>query len=333
MEAKMSCFAQLRDNVPTWISDANQLSAHVLAKRAEFRAAASKASHPRKLSGSVKTPSLRTKPARRGLKRILSRDSLSEVFKKRRVEDDALLAMDEPAPAPEPLELAVSYDAHTQIVLEQMVRQIWSAKSSVRSARIAQSMRTTFNDRLRVRLPSYKHDTTPASDAIEVDEDAVAEEAHEEDLAAVKKNPRIRKQSPFDFVEGQLDTAQNLCENGAYRFLRQGNCLDELEGLVRALETIVEASSTMAEQIEAEKATEEEKALARTEKEKEETPIPDVKHPLRDGAENADELNSTILEVDDRSDTSEVSIDISAFRTTRYGQRTLHPFTIARPLM
>jgi hypothetical protein len=331
MEAKMSCFAHLRDNVPTWISDAHQLSAHVLAKRAEFRAAASKAPLPRKRSGSVKTPSRPTKPARRGLKRILSRDSLSEVFKKRRVEDDALLAIDEPAP--EPLELAVSYDAHTQIVLEQMVRQIWSAKSSVRSTRIAQSMRTTFNDRLRVRVPSYKHDTTPASDAIEVDEDAVVEESREEDFAAMKRNPRIRKQSPFDFVEGQLDTAQNLCENGAYRFLRQGNCLEELEGLVRALETIVEASSTMAEQIEAEKATEEEKALGRTEKEKEETPIPDVRHPLRDGAENADQLDSTILEVDDRSDTSEVSIDISAFRTTRCGQRTLHPFTIARPLM
>jgi hypothetical protein len=331
----MSCFAQLRDDVPTWISDANQLSVHVHAKRAEFAAESSElASRRQKSNDSVSNASLRRKPLRQGLKRILSRESLSEAVKRRKVEDVSSI-IDEPAP--EKPELVISYDAHTQKVLEKLVRQIWSAKSNIRSARIAQSMRSVFKDRLRLRLPSYNHDDDPKlveAIQVEVDEDATFDEDTQEEFKPLQKMPS-RKGSPFDFIECQLDAAQNLCESGAYRFLREGNCLDELEGLVRAFEMILEASTTMTEQMEAaeRQRKEEEEPAAKAEKEQEDAPEPDMRNPLRDGAGDSDELNATVLEVDDRSDKSEVSIDISAFRLTRYGHRTLHPFTIARPVM
>jgi hypothetical protein len=182
-------------------------------------------------------------------------------------------------------------------------------------------------------------DTTPPTglSAIEVDDNVLAADsdvATEEELPEfrVLRKPARQKESPYDFIESQLDAAQNLCETAAYRFLREGNCLDELEGLVRAYEMVLEAATTMAEQ-EEEKAAEMAAAEAATvAAEKEEADVQE-KRPggvLIDGADNPDDLNSAVLEVDERSDTSEVSIDITAFRMTRYGQRTLHPFTLTR---
>lgn len=102
--------------------------------------------------------------------------------------------------------------------------------------------------------------------------------------------------------------------------------------MLRSYELVLEASTTMAEQ-------EEEKAKAEAEsREAEEVNAADENLATAAAARtnawksenDPEELNAAILEVDDRSDTSEVSIDISAFRMTRYGQRTMHPFTVSR---
>ncbi|KAF5013547.1 hypothetical protein F66182_15174 [Fusarium sp. NRRL 66182] len=67
-----------------------------------------------------------------------------------------------------------------------------------------------------------------------------------------------------------------------------------------------------------------------------ETPVaaaaPAVALTPKDFNGNDPEVINGLLEVDDRSDTSEVSIDISAFRMTRYGQRTMAPFTVNRAI-
>ncbi|KAH8688790.1 hypothetical protein BGW36DRAFT_434082 [Talaromyces proteolyticus] len=331
----MACFAQLRDNVPSWISDANQLAVHVHAKRAEFAAETRKlASPPRKSMSSLSTcsqrsSSLRPKSAKHGLKRILSRDSLRESTKRRRVREPA--ASPPPStPAPESTSSVILYDGHTQKVLEQMVRQIWSAKSSIRSSRISSSIQSALRGRMRMRTTPKKMDS--ARSAIEVDDGATGLEDDLPDFRPMLRSTRP-KGSPYDFIEGQLDTAQNLCETAAYRFLREGNCLDELEGLVQAYELVLEASTNMAEQMAAEEAAKENTPEPEAEKEDvHEEIIPESKRPhiLPDGPDGPDESNAGILEVDERSDTSEVSIDITAFRMTRYGQRTLHPFTLTR---
>ncbi|QKX64462.1 uncharacterized protein TRUGW13939_11636 [Talaromyces rugulosus] len=348
----MACFAHLRDSVPSWISDANQLSVHVYTKRAEF--AAETRNKPK--TGLRKKPataslsscnsqrplSLRARSTRRGLKRILSRESIREVTKRRRVdaeEEGAEEEEEEEEEEEQEVKPVILYDGHTQKALEQMVRHIWSAKSSIRSSRISTSMQSALRGRMRMRMASTeekeKEKETPSTDllsAIEVDDNALApddDNAEPEEIPdfRITRRPARQKESPYDFIEAQLDAAQNLCESAAYRFLREGNCLDELEGLVGAYELVLEAATTMAEQ-EEERLQKEESELATTEKEAE-----DDKRPggvLIDGADSPDDLNSAILEVDDRSDTSEVSIDITAFRMTRYGQRTLHPFTLTR---
>lgn len=391
----MACFIQLRDNVPSWITDVDQLSAHVHTKRAEFAADAEKlnvspSSLRRKKSVSSSLSSVRSqrgvKPSAHGLKRFLSRESLNKddgVKKQRTVERDEpadrtakIDAAESIAPAPsvrrgKPTQV-ISYDGHTQKVLEKMVRDIWTAKSSIRSSRISSSMRTAFGGRMKMHIPVKKSHETGipeiTSDAakadIEVDPDAAAATDNDDGLEdqlqlrmfMIKQRPRQNqtnylpqqqqpqppkrsKESPFDFIECQLENAQNLCETAAYKFLREGNCLDELDRIKQAYEYILEASTSMAEQ-------EEEKLKAEQEQQEDEATkstatiaVDELETPVaaavavtsKDSSGNdPEELNAGLLEVDDRSDTSEVSIDITAFRMTRYGQRTMAPFKVNR---
>jgi len=393
----MACFIQLRDNVPSWITDVDQLSAHVHTKRAEFAADAEKlnvspSSLRRKKSVSSSLSSVRSqrgvKPTAQGLKRFLSRESLNkdDGVKKQRtvkttepVDQTAKIdASESITPAPsvrrgKPAQV-ISYDGHTQKVLEKMVRDIWTAKSSIRSSRISSSMRTAFGGRMRMHIPVKKsHETSIpeiSSDAakadIEVDPNAGAATDNDDGLEdqlqlrmfmmkqrsgrnqtnylPPQQQPRYQpptraKESPYDFIECQLENAQNLCETAAYKFLREGNCLDELDRIKQAYEYILEASTSMAEQ-------EEEKLKAEQERQEEEDAtksnatiaVDELETPVaaavaitskKDSSGNdPEELNAGLLEVDDRSDASEISIDITAFRMTRYGQRTMAPFKI-----
>ncbi|EEA19705.1 hypothetical protein TMatcc_009853 [Talaromyces marneffei ATCC 18224] len=376
----MACFILLRDNVPAWISEVNQLSAHIHIKRAEFAAEADKLNgapsslrRKKSISSSFTSVSSRrgVRPTTQGLKRLLSRESLNNndgVKKQRTVKDDEYAPT---ARRRKPAQV-ISYDGHTQKTLEKMVRDIWTAKSSIRSSRISSSMRTTFGGRMKMHIPVKKpHETgipditSDAKATIEVDPDAATATDNDDGLedqlelrmfmmkqrsrrnqpAYIPQPPQLRqsqeppsrtKESPFDFIECQLENAQNLCETAAYKFLREGNCLDELDRIKQAYELILEASTTMAEQ-------EEEKAKAEQEQQEDdatpsdaaiaadelETPVTSVALASKDAGDNGpEEMNVGLLEVDDQSDTSEVSIDISAFRMTRYGQRTMHPFKV-----
>lgn len=390
----MVCFIQLRDNLPSWISDVSKLSVHVHAKRAEFAAEAEKvkdsppSSLRRKKSISSSLSSVRSqrsvKPVAQGLKRFLSRESLSKddgVKKQRTVKDDepaeetAEAVPSESAPTArrgKPAQV-ISYDGHTQQVLEKMVRDIWTAKSSIRSSRISSSMRTAFRGRMKMHIPVKKsHETSIpeiTSDAkanIEVDPDAATGSDNDDGLEdqlqlrlfmmkqrsrrtqappctppqprQEPQEPPTRKESPYDFIETQLENAQNLCETAAYKFLRDGNCLEELDRIKQAYELVLEASTTMAEQEEENAKAEQEQQVDTTKSnatittDELETPVAAaVAFTSKDSRDNdPEELNAGLLEVDDRSDTSEVSIDITAFRMTRYGQRTMHPFTVNR---
>ncbi|OKL62975.1 hypothetical protein UA08_02063 [Talaromyces atroroseus] len=397
----MACFIHLRDNVPSWISDVNQLSVHIHNKRAEFAAEAAKAAaaspsplrRRKSVSSSLSTnrtqKSLLEPPSTgHRLKRLLSRESLrGDGLKRRRPaspQSGDLDAESEITVAPvgkKPPSHIISYDGHTQKILEKMVRDIWTAKSSIRSSRIQSSIQTAFGGRMRMQIPAQrrymdtpikcadeKGDGDATIEADQADDDGVAKDLLELRMAMMKERhrryqipppnlyPQQRQQQtrpkhcPYDFVEGQLDSAQNLCETAAYRFLRHGNCLEELEDILRAYEFILEASTSMAEK--EEKAAAEAAAAAAAEEKKEEeqkqeeddndtidievddsedaVDAPTTIVPTLKTKENDFDDSTGILEVDDRSDTSEVSIDITAFRMTRYGQRTMHPFTVNR---
>lgn len=367
----MACFIQLRESVPSWISDVDQLCAHVYTKRAEFAAEAEKLSAPscssshRAKSISSSLSSVRSgrgvKPSAHGLKRFLSKESLSkeDSFKKQRTaknDEGRLDARESIRRAPSvrrarPTQV-ISYDGHTQKVLEKMVRDIWTAKSSIRSSRISSSMRSAFGGRMKMHIPVTDETAEITSDSkvnIEVDPDATggrdAVDGLEDQLQArismmkqrSRRNPptyspfpqsrcqqgrRPPKECPLDFIEGQLENAQNLCETAAFKFLREGNCLEELDSIKQAYELILEASTTMAEQ-EEKKLQEETAAQADA--------IVALEPPAKDlNGTDPEELSAGLLEVDDKSDTSEISIDISAFRMTRYGQRTMAPFKVYR---
>jgi hypothetical protein len=401
----MACFIHLRDNVPSWISDVNQLSVHIHNKRAEFAAEAAKAAaaspaplrRRKSISSSLSTnrtqKSLLEPPSTsHRLKRFLSRESLrGDALKKRRPASplsgdvEAELEITVTPIGKKSLKHIISYDGHTQKVLETMVRDIWTAKSSIRSSRIQSSIKTAFGGRMKMQIPTQRNPmdmmpkfTDEKRDGKAIIEADQAEESSCEvtDLLELRmslmkerhrryqipppnlytpqqqqqqqQQPTRPKHCPYDFIEGQLDSAQTLCETAAYRFLRHGNCLEELEDILRAYELILEASTTMAEK--EEKAAAEAVAAAAAEEEEEqeqelevddndtidievddnEEAVGPTTTIMRAKDNDLDDSNGGILEVDDRSDTSEVSIDITAFRMTRYGQRTMHPFTVNR---
>ncbi|KAL1966028.1 hypothetical protein VTN77DRAFT_4968 [Rasamsonia byssochlamydoides] len=317
----MACFIQLRDNVPTWIAQTNGLMAHVHAKRAEFaEESSSLLSRKRKAPDSASSRSRRTlRPDEIKASESLHKRSrtkgeplyLSAGSKRQKVENASWTDITHYSTRKN-AQLVVSYDGHTQKVLEEMVRQICSAKSNIRAARMSQSMRVAFKGRSPMQLSTNCGDGP----------------AMEEETTAADESRRGRtKESPLDFLEGQLDAAQSLCESGAYRFLREGDCLDELDGIVQAFEMILEASTTMAEQTEermqGEKEGEEEKQAANEETGRGREP------PLTGGANDPSKSQDTILEVDDNSSRSSVAIDISAFRLNRYGQRTVPSFAVS----
>lgn len=278
----MACFTQLREKVPTWIEETNGLMAHVHAKRAEFaKAWASLPSRKRRAPDTIYSRSHRTLRTANGHYRShTARPSTLYAGSKRN-------KVDSWSPSPE---LAVFYDGHTQKVLEEMVRQIWSAKSSLRQARISHTMKTTFRGK-----------------------------SNENAIANQPSRRGIAKESPFDFVDGQLNTAQGLCESGAYRFLREGDCLDELDGLVQAFEMILEASETIAERLEAEEhklGEQEEQERQAANQEEGKCPVP----ARTGGTDDPSKPGDDILEVDDNSSTSSVEIDITAFRLNRFGR-------------
>lgn len=158
-------------------------------------------------------------------------------------------------------------------------------------------------------------------------------------LPPASDQQRRPKQDPYDFIEAQLDSVQTLCETAAYRFLRVGNCLEELESISRAYEFILEAASSMAEKKEIEQARADAEAEAAADDDASivvddgdieidaEIAVAPASN-LNDKDIDLDDSKNAVLEVDDRSDASDIDIDITAFRITRHGQRTMAPCRI-----
>lgn len=259
----------------------------------------------------------------------------------------------------------ITFDGHTQKALEQMVRDIWTAKSSIRSSRIARTMRgDALGSQMRTRTrvenqrTSCDHLNPDVNASIDADQ-SVADDANHDRLTeqlelrmlftkqrirrnysatagSSTANPRrdrashplsspspCAKECPYDFIECQLDNAQNLCERAAFRFLREGTCLEELDWLQQAYELILEASTTLAEQEkEAESADDIEPAQPKTQLQSHTTSTTSTTTSGNGNVrgKTVGETTVAILEVDDNlADTAEISIDISTFRRARYG--------------
>ena len=340
----VECFSSLSESIPPWIERVSDLVSHTTAKHAEFVAEYSKltATGKRPTSSSSrksKNSSLHTHrdghpPGNTDSTSPLQQDQpdhepvidpLTALRLQRYYQSSSRRNVGAAAPPRSPnnphgpsgrnrRHLVVRYDSHAQAALEGLVRDIGGARNNIRKGRMNHMMKYGFGMNSTIS-PSRKDPTKPVC------------RASRASLSTMPPHPSSAgRATPFDNIDKLLESAQSLCETAAYQFLRNGDCSSELNqtkgqlsSVLGAVQFELERAKAEREEIEREEAkkadmkpeTEETK-----DKEKEEAaavPNSTVKKVDKDPLEP-----SAIIEVDDDSDNSSVSIDFGAFRRSRY---------------
>ncbi|KAL4919859.1 hypothetical protein BDW62DRAFT_35046 [Aspergillus aurantiobrunneus] len=283
----LGAFSHLSDNLPTWISRLADLTTHTATKHAEFAEAFKKhfttASKPRRRKNSS-VCSIRTD----------SRRSFDE--------DASCDSADGPTVISTRHSLIIHYDGYTQATLEEMVRNIGTARNNLRKGKMSQLPLANG-----VRSPPPRSAARALLPASDEPDDLLASIRSSRNRGPPAPQPRTAtRQSPFDLADKNLELAHSFCETAAYQFLRAGACASELES--------VKDRFTVLQKI----VTEE---VQRLEQEKKEE-VPDEVEPEPPKA--TEELASLkrpassegMIEVDDEQASVE-SIDLTAFRVNR----------------
>ncbi|PGH02406.1 hypothetical protein AJ79_07638 [Helicocarpus griseus UAMH5409] len=328
------CFTYISDNVPSWVTRVTDLAAHTKAKHAEFSAEYAKLTAA---GGGIKTRR-RKNSSMHSIKPDdmdkATNDAHSNKEEEEAVEDGTedymdpitLLKMSKHYPQDanqrkrniatsksentdrivRPRQLVVvHYDSETQSSLEQLVRDIGGARNNIRKGRMSQMMKSGFG--LKFFDPTRGR--------------AAAGRKHPLDPSSKPSSPSQNKESPFDAADKQLELAQSLCESAAHQFLRCGDCAMELEKTKERFSTVLDMAKVEIERLEAEAKEQKEAEKAEEEAEREVEPVKEeiaAEPTLVKDEEKRPPGIVTAIEVDDGSSVSSVSIDITAFRSSRF---------------
>ncbi|EEH06682.1 conserved hypothetical protein [Histoplasma capsulatum G186AR] len=216
----------------------------------------------------------------------------------------------------------VHYDSETQLSLEKLVRDIGGARNNIRKGRMSQMMKSGFGLKF---LDSARAKSSMGG---------LGAGARSPLDPPSKLNRSPSRETAFDLVDKQLELAQSLCETAAHQFLRCGDCAVELEKANERLSTVLDLAKVEVERLEkeAEREKEEEAAKAAAEALQAEDDDDDD-----DGEDDEDgriapgsglimkanekrtpDGSEAAIEVDDGSSVSSISIDITAFRSSRF---------------
>ncbi|KAI9928378.1 hypothetical protein ASPWEDRAFT_440942 [Aspergillus wentii DTO 134E9] len=301
----LGAFSHLSDNVPSWINRVSELAAYTAAKNAEYSEAYkkySKGRKPRRRKNSsvcsIHTEDL-DKPTQdqeeaeetEQTEETAGETGSAENPLKRGCDDAFSGTSDGPLNVVSLRHnVIIHYDGHTQQTLEELVRDIGTARNNIRKGKMSQLSAPSLRPGMRNMRP-------PPSLPGEADSPAAL-------LPNIRsaRNRGPPKGSPFDAADKHLELAHSMCETAAYQFLRVGTCSTELSSVEGKLTTLQRMATS-----EVERLREEQKQNPR-EEETPNAPAEDDK-PLAsaDGA----------IEVDDSSDVSVESIDLTAFRANR----------------
>ncbi|KAL4784210.1 hypothetical protein BJX76DRAFT_327985 [Aspergillus varians] len=293
----LGAFSYLSGNLPVWITRLSDLTAHTTAKHAEFAEAFKKHSN---------TPS---KPRQRRNSSVCSihTSSASQAPHRKGGEDDGEACSfdtgDHPTLVSTRNNLIIHYDGHTQKTLEDMVRNIGTARNNLRKGKMSQLPLAAPPRRSAARalLPSLDEPTLDNSD----------------DLLATVRSARARgppvpqpivattRQSPFDLADKNLELAHSFCETAAYQFLRSGACTSELKSVNDRFNVLLKMATEEVQQLQQEK----DKLAEEAENPPESTELPvSLKRPAS---------SEGPIEVDDEQASVE-SIDMTTFRLGRF---------------
>ena len=291
----LQCFTYLKENVPSWITKLSDLIAHTTAKRAEFITPADV--HPT-TRGDEETSTGKMDIDGTHLDPVallkLSNNFQDMAQRKRRLDGDTSKSANDNHPRHL---LIVHYDSETQSILDELVWDIGGARNTFRKGRMAQT-KIGFSIR---KLPP---------DLLGDDRAKHIMKASITDSRSPSKGEKDTSSAPaFDLADKQLELAQSLCESAAHQFLRNGDCSTELENTKERFSSLLNIALAEVERLEAEAKLQTQQAEKHTEEKPEPKPVKQDKNP---------QAVSGVIEVDDASSMSSISIDLTAFRSTRF---------------
>ncbi|KAJ5159837.1 uncharacterized protein N7482_006841 [Penicillium canariense] len=222
----------------------------------------------------------------------------------------------------------IEYDGHTQKMLEEVVRDIGIARNHIRRGKMGLmsrgGLRSNLLNKTGLGRGQPGEGGSPLSSL-----SCVRSTRTGGGVVGVTGSTGIRKESPFDFADKQLELAHGLCETAAYQVLRSGDCGTELDGVEMKFRMLLEMADSEVERLEEEKKQQTEETTGQADAPSQPTeedapakppPTPTAAHLARFAAIAARKPTVAApgtIEVDDASSISAESIDLSAFRSSR----------------
>lgn len=340
----LGAFSHLQSNLPAWITRVSELAAHASARHAEYLE-----TYRRHAT---------SKPRRRKNSSVCSinTDDLVPITQREGPPPEAVEATTTDKHAPTPAQHAgrkrgtdeapsidsgdryafvstrhnviIEYDGHTQKVLEQVVRDIGIARNNIRRGKMSMVPRAGMRPSLLNKTVNIGSNNTSGGESQLPYLACVRSTRTGAGVVGVSESQtNIRKESPLDFADKQLELAYGLCETAAYEVLRSGDCGTELDGVEEKFKMLLEATNHEVNRLQQEKSQQQEQADAPSGKTPEKPPPTSSAARLARmrAIANANDKPSDddpadipdAIEVDDASSVSAESIDLSAFRSSR----------------
>lgn len=290
MDATTS-FVYLSDNLPKWIEQVKDLSAHASKKHAEYvaeynrRLAYTKPKKPRTPSldtsrscgeapfqsplpdvdlpaQSTPEPStpdaLHISPLEAGNKHFLA-----PAQRKRKLGSSVHSGESGPQKFRSKHMAVIYYDAYLQEQLDALVKSIGGARNNLRKGKLSRSVTRGFqlpylrratdhNGNGVLPMSGYKKLSTPSITILTDPKTQLA-------------NPTPTGDEAFTTADKHLEAAQSLCETAAHQVLRDGDCSIELTSVVTMLGSVVELAIATVAQLREEDAEPKEQEKAQTE--------------------------------------------------------------------
>ncbi|KAL4949293.1 hypothetical protein BDW69DRAFT_174775 [Aspergillus filifer] len=252
----LGAFSFLSDNLPTWSTQLSDLTAHTAAKHAEFAEAYKKHS------------ATSTKPRKRRNSSVCSIQTDSSgsqraICRRRGSENGDCSSFDSGRNGPAIIStrnsLIIHYDGYTQKSLEELVRNIGTARNNLRKGKMAQ---LPIANGLR-GAPTPRSAARTLLPPLESEDDILASvrSARTRGPSPVRPANPTARQSPFDLADKNLELAHSFCETAAYSFLRAGGCAQELGSVKERFDVLLKLAKEEVELLTKEKEKEKEKEL------------------------------------------------------------------------
>jgi hypothetical protein len=223
----------------------------------------------------------------------------------------------------------IEYDGHTQKALDEIVKDIGIARNNIRRGKMGIMSRGGLRAGLLNRSAALTGNAVGGEPSALASLACVRSTRTGAGLVGVTGSTSgIRKESPFDYTDKQLEVAHGLCETAAYQVLRSGDCGTELDGVEEKFKMLLEMVGKEVERLKEEKQKQEEEQVksppgdSTEEADSKPPPNPAAARLARIAAITASAKKPTsespgMIEVDDTSSISAESIDLSAFRSSR----------------